>query len=239
MRSVTSLHENVQRLFDLLGLERQDGVAVSVVDPAGATCYVNAAFCRMTDATAAELIGRPRALLDARGSGARLAGDCRATLQQGRIWRGESGGVRKDGSLYWLASTVYPVFAATVTPIAYVEVAQELLAAPSGPALSPTTELHLLLESLPQLIWSCRGDGPCDYLSRQWVEYTGIPESLQLDYGWLDQLHPDDRQATIDRWTQVAPKGDEFDVRFRIRRHDGVYRWFQTRAKRWPRLFGQ
>ena len=42
-----------------------------------------------------------------------------------------------------------------------------------------------LAESLPQLVWTCHGDGPCDYLSPQWVEYTGIPEAEQLGFGWL------------------------------------------------------
>jgi PAS domain S-box-containing protein len=87
-----------------------------------------------------------------------------------------------------------------------------------------------LAESLPQLVWTCLADGPCDYLGRQWVEYTGIPEAEQLNYGWLQQLHPDDRQPTISAWQEAVGKGKFFDVEFRIRRHDGVYRWFKTRA---------
>ncbi|MFM2059811.1 MAG: hypothetical protein RLY71_4196, partial [Pseudomonadota bacterium] len=55
-------------------------------------------------------------------------------------------------------------------------------------------------ESLPQLVWTCEADGPCDYLSPQWVAYTGVPEAAQLGFGWLDQLHPDDRQRAVDRW---------------------------------------
>jgi PAS domain S-box-containing protein len=87
-----------------------------------------------------------------------------------------------------------------------------------------------LIESLPQLVWTCRGDGPCDFLSKQWVEYTGVPEADQLGYGWLQQVHPDDRQRVIDEWSLVAPLGDPFNIEFRIRRNDGIYRWFKTRA---------
>jgi PAS domain S-box-containing protein len=87
-----------------------------------------------------------------------------------------------------------------------------------------------LAESLPQLIWTCRGDGPCDYLSPQWVAYTGIPEQEQLGYAWLGQLHPDDRARVQTEWAAVAPRGLAFDIEFRIRRHDGAYRWFKTRA---------
>jgi PAS domain S-box-containing protein len=87
-----------------------------------------------------------------------------------------------------------------------------------------------LVESLPHLVWTCRADGPCDYLSPRWVDYTGIPEADQLGYRWLEQLHPDDRERVIAEWSEVAPRGGVFDIEFRIRRADGAYRWFKTRA---------
>ncbi|HTV24452.1 MAG TPA: PAS domain-containing protein, partial [Polyangiaceae bacterium] len=87
-----------------------------------------------------------------------------------------------------------------------------------------------LAESLPQFVWTCEGSGPCDYLSPQWVAYTGIPEKEQLGSAWLNQIHPDDRAYTITSWNSAAVEGGIFDVEFRIRRHDGVYRWFKTRA---------
>lgn len=88
-----------------------------------------------------------------------------------------------------------------------------------------------LSEGLPLLVWTCRGeDGKCDYLSPQWVEYTGIPEDTQLGFGWLEQIHPDDRDQTINAWLQQTKKGTQVEMEFRIRRFDGVYRWFQTIA---------
>lgn len=86
-------------------------------------------------------------------------------------------------------------------------------------------------ESLPQLVWTCAADGPCDYLSPQWVNYTGVPQAEQLGFGWLEQLHPDDRQRTVDHWMSTARQGLDFEIEFRIRRHDGAYRWFHTRAR--------
>jgi PAS domain S-box-containing protein len=87
-----------------------------------------------------------------------------------------------------------------------------------------------LIESLPQLFWTCRVDGPCDYLSKQWVDYTGIPDSEQLGYRWLEQLHPDDRDKTVSEWMEKVKSGESFDIEFRIRRNDSEYRWFKTRA---------
>ncbi len=91
-------------------------------------------------------------------------------------------------------------------------------------------KVNTLFASLPQLVWTCRVDGPCDYLSPQWVKYTGIPEAQQLGYGWLEQLHPDDREPTMAVWKNVVDSGCDFHVEFRLRRHDGAYRWFYTHA---------
>ena len=87
-----------------------------------------------------------------------------------------------------------------------------------------------LAESLPQMIWTCTRDGYTDYLSRQWLDYTGRSEAQQLGKGWLEQVHPDDRVKVEMQWSLVVGTGDTFDMSYRIRRVDGVYRWFKTRA---------
>jgi two-component system CheB/CheR fusion protein len=92
------------------------------------------------------------------------------------------------------------------------------------------TELRQLMESLPQLVWTCGPEGSCDHLNRQWVEYTGIPEADQLGYGWLQQLHPEDRERVATEWRAVVETGTHSDTKFRIRSKDGEYRRFRMRA---------
>ena len=87
-----------------------------------------------------------------------------------------------------------------------------------------------LAETLPQLIWTCLPDGDCDYLSRQWTDFTGIPEHEQLGTRWLEALHPDDRDRTYAHWMGAVAGRHPYDIDFRIRRHDGSWRWFKTRA---------
>ena len=87
-----------------------------------------------------------------------------------------------------------------------------------------------LAESLPNLVWTCRADGYCDYLSRQWLEYTGRDVDSQVGFGWIENVHPDDRAGVQSAWAEATTRGTVYDVEFRIRRADGVYRWFKTRA---------
>jgi PAS domain S-box-containing protein len=85
-----------------------------------------------------------------------------------------------------------------------------------------------LTESLPQLIWTARPDGYGDYLSPQWISYTGVPEAEQLGLNWLKQVHPDDRQSAAAQWTEAFSTGNLYNIEYRLRRYDGAYRWHKA-----------
>jgi len=87
-----------------------------------------------------------------------------------------------------------------------------------------------LAESLPQLVWTCGPHGSCDYVSRQWLDYTGMPAIAQLGFGWQGQLHPADKERVMEAWSRAVAQSTEFRAELRLRRHDGTYRWFDMRA---------
>ncbi|CAK0771745.1 two-component system, sensor histidine kinase and response regulator [Gammaproteobacteria bacterium] len=83
-----------------------------------------------------------------------------------------------------------------------------------------------LAEAMPHMVWSCAPDGHPDYVSHQWVDYTG-----DSDMGnWFNRLHPEDRERTLAAWTHSVRTGENYDLEYRIRRYDGVYRWFKVRG---------
>ena len=93
------------------------------------------------------------------------------------------------------------------------------------------SQLRQMAESLPEPGLGLHdADGSCDYISRQWVEYTGIPDTDQLGSGWLDRVHPDDRERVGEEWRAAVRTGKRLDVEFRIRAASGEYRWFKTRS---------
>jgi PAS domain S-box-containing protein len=87
-----------------------------------------------------------------------------------------------------------------------------------------------VLESLPQLVWTCNADGAADYFSRQWLEYTGTMLEENLGYGWTTWLHEEDRERVIGTWARCLREGHTYDTETRIRGKDGRYRWFKQRA---------
>jgi PAS domain S-box-containing protein len=90
---------------------------------------------------------------------------------------------------------------------------------------------RVLAESMPQLVWSTLPDGCCDYLSRQWIEYTGVAETEHHGYGWLQAVHPEDRPAIAACWKAAVGGYSDYDVKYRLRGRDGTYRWFAARGR--------
>ena len=62
------------------------------------------------------------------------------------------------------------------------------------------TRISQLAEGLPQLAWTCDTEGRCDFLNKRWCEYTGMPLQQQLEFEWLNQVHPDDRESLLNTW---------------------------------------
>jgi PAS domain S-box-containing protein len=140
--------------------------------------------------------------------------------------------MRKDGRRFWASGITTGVRDSEGKLIGFTKVLRDLTEHKQieDQLRQSQAYLRLLTESLPQLVWTCSPDGECDYLSAQWVRYTGVPESKQLGYAWLNQLHPDDRKETIGAWRLAVKEKTPFDAEYRIRRSDGIYRWFKARA---------
>lgn len=92
-------------------------------------------------------------------------------------------------------------------------------------------ELRALVDAIPQVVWVMYPDGTCDYCNHRWYDYTGQhPEQAQGD-GWLQCIHPDDRQRILSVWQRAAQSGEVYEVEQRVRQNaTGVYRWFLARA---------
>jgi PAS domain-containing protein len=60
--------------------------------------------------------------------------------------------------------------------------------------------LKTLVGALPNLVWSLQPDGSCDYVSPQWTEYGGRPVVEYLGFGWVEMIHPEDRERLLKDW---------------------------------------
>jgi PAS domain S-box-containing protein len=81
-------------------------------------------------------------------------------------------------------------------------------------------------EAMPQPVWMARPDGELSYVNKRVAEYfTKAGEEIVVK-GWLDVVHPDDRERVIERWVLALQTGAKYEVEFRLlRASDGEYRW--------------
>ncbi|MGH7436960.1 MAG: chemotaxis protein CheB [Polyangiaceae bacterium] len=92
------------------------------------------------------------------------------------------------------------------------------------------SQLQQMADGLPNLSWSFRADGACDSVGPQWEKFTGKPAADQLGFGWLEVIHPDDRERVRAGWAAAIKAATEFNIEFRIRERNGQYGWFQSRT---------
>lgn len=90
---------------------------------------------------------------------------------------------------------------------------------------------RLMLECIPQLVWTTDKEGAVTFLNKRWAEHTGRSLENLLGVGWLMSVHPDDRRSTYASWSRAVNAVDQtFAVEYRLQAADGSYRWFVSRG---------
>jgi PAS domain S-box-containing protein len=89
---------------------------------------------------------------------------------------------------------------------------------------------HFLADAIPDLVWAARDDGYTDFYSRRFLEYLGKTVAEVQGWAWVETLHPEDRERCRAAWAEAVVSGTPYEAEYRIRRHDGVYRWHVGRA---------
>ena len=89
---------------------------------------------------------------------------------------------------------------------------------------------RLLADSMPQFVWSADKEGNMRYFNKAVFDYSGLlPEQIK-NGGWIEIVHPDEREKNIIRWNESIRTGKDFIFEHRFRRNDDTYRWQLSRA---------
>jgi PAS domain S-box-containing protein len=87
-------------------------------------------------------------------------------------------------------------------------------------------EFRALAEAVPQIVWATRPDGWNIYFNQQWMDYTGLTLDESHGQGWITPFHPDEKQRAWDAWQRATQHDETYLLECRLRRADGVYRWW-------------
>jgi formate hydrogenlyase transcriptional activator len=108
---------------------------------------------------------------------------------------------------------------------------QEALTAALAEIKDSETNLRRVIDTIPTLAWCNTPEGPNEFLNKRWHEYTGRSHEESTGWGWQTAFHPEDVPPMMKKWQELLASGEPGEIEARLRRHDGLYRWFLIRVE--------
>jgi hypothetical protein len=140
--------------------------------------------------------------------------------------------LRKDGAHKWIKSSISLGTNRAGKPAYIVGVIEDIDERRKAEEALKESEakFRFMAEYMPPKVFTATPKGMLDYLSPQWLDYTGVSEKEMDLKGWSNVLHPNDRDENMRRWQYSIQTGRHLYMESRLRRADGEYRWHITTA---------
>jgi PAS domain S-box-containing protein len=135
--------------------------------------------------------------------------------------------VTKDGRRVNVSVTVSPVRNSAGKVVGASKIARDISEQQRAEQslLESEKRFRLVANTAPVMIWMSGLDKLCNYFNQPWLAFTGRSLSAELGNGWTEGVHPEDLKACMETYTKSFDARQPFEMQYRLRRHDGEYRW--------------
>jgi PAS domain S-box-containing protein len=201
--------------------------AIISLDLHGVICSWNLGAARMLGYSETEAVGQPISLVTAPEFRERQCNLFREVRIGETIQHYEMVDITKDGKRIDVSITLSPLRDWTGKIVGVSKIARDItLHKQAEAALRESEErFRLVANKAPVMIWMSDPDKQCTYLNQPWLKFTGRSYDQELGDGWAEGVHPQDLQAVLETYGKAFDRLENFEMEYRLRRHDGEYRW--------------
>ena len=225
---------DLREMHDQLRLaEAAGGIGTFLLDIRTNTIVASAEFCRLfglpvTRTMPASLI---EPLLQKECAG---VGSSKASRQSGEALLNIEYSIKKadTGEIRWISRRAEFVCDDKNQPLWMRGMVQDVTERKLAEATLQESEsrFRVLAQAVPNQVWSATPEGKLDWVNQKVFDYSGLDEEQLLGDGWSQLVHPADLQRVQAEWLNSLQHKTRYETEFRLRRHDGIYRWHLVRA---------
>ena len=225
---------DLREMHDQLRLaEAAGGIGTFLLDIRTNTIVASAEFCRLfglpvTRTMPASLI---EPLLQKECAG---VGSSKASRQSGEALLNIEYSIKKadTGEIRWISRRAEFVCDDKNQPLWMRGMVQDVTERKLAEATLQESEsrFRILAQAVPNQVWSATPEGKLDWVNQKVFDYSGLDEEQLLGDGWSQLVHPADLQRVQAEWLNSLQHKTRYETEFRLRRHDGIYRWHLVRA---------
>jgi PAS domain S-box-containing protein len=210
---------------------------VVITDRDGTIVEVNDRFCQICQYSELELLDKNVREIESSYHPPAFFQDLWAVISSGKVWSGEIKNRAKDGSFYWVATTIVSVLDALGQPLQYLSIHFDITQAKREESIRQQTEDSLrtsetrfqtLLTAAPIGIFQSDAEGNCLFMNQQCLQIMGATLPAVLGRGWGNFVHPDDRPWVLAQWQETLATKDEFDADYRFVTPQGQINWVRV-----------